>query len=103
MPERQRPLKRHDLTQRPTRESLCEELRRIPGGADPALVETLARGVAFHHAGKRKRGSCCATGVGMLNSPAGTGTGSPVWILCSTQHPQLATLPPPVTPPTLQA
>ena len=51
VPEKQLPLRGVDLSQRPTRESLCEELRRIPGGPDPALLEAMQRGVAFHHAG----------------------------------------------------
>ena len=38
------------LTQRPDREALVEELAREPGGA--ALVELVARGVGYHHAGK---------------------------------------------------
>ncbi|KAL4428417.1 hypothetical protein ABPG75_002506 [Micractinium tetrahymenae] len=38
-------------SQRPTRASLLEELQRVPGGADPTLLECMARGAAFHHAG----------------------------------------------------
>ena len=33
------------------RAGLVEELRRIPGAPDPVLLETLPKGVAFHHAG----------------------------------------------------
>lgn len=33
------------------RASLVEELQRIPGAPDPVLLETLPKGVAFHHAG----------------------------------------------------
>ena len=33
------------------RASLVEELTRIPGAPDPVLLETLPKGVAFHHAG----------------------------------------------------
>lgn len=49
--ERRIPVKGVELSQHPTRASVCEELGRIPGGADPALLETMPRGVAFHHAG----------------------------------------------------
>ena len=34
------------------RAGLVEELKRIPGAPDPVLLETLPKGVAFHHAGK---------------------------------------------------
>ncbi len=62
-----------DLTQqRPNRESICEDLKRIPGGADPALMEAMARGVAFHHAGVQcqgthhcgQQGECICAGAG---------------------------------------
>ena len=33
------------------RAGLVEELKRIPGAPDPVLLETLPKGVAFHHAG----------------------------------------------------
>ena len=38
------------------RAGLVEELRRIPGAPDPVLLETLPKGVAFHHAGSAL---CC--------------------------------------------
>ncbi|PRW44411.1 helicase and polymerase-containing TEBICHI isoform X1 [Chlorella sorokiniana] len=49
--ERQLRLKDYASSQRPSRASLLEELRRVPGGADPGLLECVARGAAFHHAG----------------------------------------------------
>lgn len=51
IPERELPAKGWAGSQRPSRASLLEELRRVPGGADPALLECMARGAAFHHAG----------------------------------------------------
>lgn len=51
IPERQLRLKDYASSQRPSRTSLLEELRRVPGGADPGLLECVARGAAFHHAG----------------------------------------------------
>lgn len=51
IPERELRSKVWPESQRPTRASLLEELRRVPGGADPALLECMARGAAFHHAG----------------------------------------------------
>lgn len=51
IPERQLRLKDFASSQRPSRASLLEELRRVPGGADPGLLECVARGAAFHHAG----------------------------------------------------
>lgn len=33
------------------RAGFLEELKRCPGAPDPALMETLPKGVAFHHAG----------------------------------------------------
>lgn len=52
IPERQLRLKDLASSQRPSRASLLEELRRVPGGADPGLLECVARGAAFHHAGE---------------------------------------------------
>jgi len=59
IPERQLRLKDFASSQRPSRASLLEELRRVPGGADPGLLECVARGAAFHHAGvfRLKRGT----------------------------------------------
>ena len=51
IPERELRLKGWAASQRPSRASLLEELRRVPGGADPGLLECVARGAAFHHAG----------------------------------------------------
>lgn len=51
IPERQLRLKDWAASQQPTRPSLLEELKRVPGGADPALLECFPRGAAFHHAG----------------------------------------------------
>ncbi|EFN55218.1 hypothetical protein CHLNCDRAFT_52598 [Chlorella variabilis] len=51
IPERELRLKGWTASQRPTRASLLGDLRRVPGGADPALLECFPRGAAFHHAG----------------------------------------------------
>lgn len=51
IPERQLALGGWTASQRPSRASLLEELRRVPGGADPGLLECVAKGAAFHHAG----------------------------------------------------
>lgn len=56
IPERQLRLKNFASSQRPSRASLLEELLRVPGGADPGLLECVARGAAFHHAGGRMGG-----------------------------------------------
>lgn len=56
IPERQLKLKGWGASQRPTRASLLEELKRVPGGADPALLECFPRGAAFHHAGAAQAG-----------------------------------------------
>ena len=51
IPERELRAKVWATSQRPTLASLLEDLRRVPGGADPGLLESMARGAAFHHAG----------------------------------------------------
>lgn len=70
IPERQLRLKDYASSQRPSRTSLLEELRRVPGGADPGLLECVARGAAFHHAGgfgaRLHRWACS---IDMLNTP----------------------------------
>lgn len=64
VPERELRSKAWAPSQRPTRASLLEELRRVPGGADPGLVECVARGAAFHHAGAPGRPCKLCWGLG---------------------------------------
>lgn len=61
IPERELRFKGAPASQRPTRASLLEELRRVPGGADPGLLECVAHGTAFHHAGEART----VAGVGL--------------------------------------
>jgi hypothetical protein len=63
IPERQLRLRAWAGSQRPSRALLLEELRRVPGGADPALLECFPRGAAFHHAGTQQRSKRTSRGL----------------------------------------
>lgn len=51
VPERKVVPKSCSATSQIGRSGLVDELLRIPGAPDPVLLETLPKGVAFHHAG----------------------------------------------------
>ena len=51
VPERKLVLVSSTASSQIGRAGLVEELQRIPGAPDPLLLETLPKGVAFHHAG----------------------------------------------------
>ena len=65
VPERRLATISSTATSQVGRAGLVEELRRIPGAPDPVLLETLPKGVAFHHAGA----ALCCLRIGCLQFP----------------------------------
>lgn len=82
------------------RAGLTEELKRFPGVPDPVLLETLPKGVAFHHAGVLFSGALCMhsrNAIDRLQTKLHRSSGlqtlnrHPV-VLCTSQHAGLALL-----------